>query len=105
MLIHDNQNVALLVVLFESNLSVEALSKSIHKSLLKVFILNILPFEFPNILSFFCLAFLMNLSVFSLINYVFRMTHLFIFPKLYTLIVTLTVNAVVDNFLWSLVGY
>ena len=38
----------------------------------QVFILNILRFEFPNILSLLCVAFATNLSVFSLMNDVCR---------------------------------
>ena len=50
----------------------------------QVFILNILRFEFPLILSLLCVAIVTNLSVFSLINYVCRIAHLFSFHKMYT---------------------
>ena len=43
----------------------------------QIFILNILRFEFPNILLFLCLAIVKNVSGFLLINYVCRMGHIF----------------------------
>ncbi len=71
----------------------------IDSEICQIFILNILRFEFANILLLLCVAIVTNLSVFSLIKYICRIAHLFSFHKVYSFIITLTVNVVVNNLL------
>ena len=56
----------------------------IDSQVTQVFIFNILRFEFPNILSLLCVAIVTNLSVFSLMNDVYRIALSFSFHKICT---------------------
>ena len=49
-----------------------------------IFSLNILRFEFPNVLLLFYVANVTKVSVFSLLNYICQIANLFSFHEMYT---------------------